>query len=84
MKDDRKAEYTASLAKKSIKEMKEELEQVQNKLDILFTMQNSLETTDLTEGGGEPHIQAEYQDCTMRQQVLTVEIQKREMLEMLG
>lgn len=80
MQDD----YTASLANKSIDELNAELKHIDNELDILFTMQNSLDSADLTQGGGSKETQAKYKEFVRRQDIVSIELQKREMLELLG
>ncbi len=76
-------QYTASLAQKTIEELTTELQKIQDQLDILFTMNNSLDDTDITEGGGDPQVQAQYQECILHQKLINQEINKRHMLDML-
>ena len=76
-------QYTASLAQKTIEELTTELQKIQDQLDILFTMNNSLDDVDITEGGGDPQVQAQYQECILHQKLINQEINKRHMLDML-
>ncbi len=75
--------YKTELATLPIDQLTTRLQQIQDQLDILFTMNNSLDDTDITEGGGDPVVQAQYQTCMVKQKLLNEEINKRHMLEML-
>ena len=76
-------EYRNSLLTKTIDELTKEMQQIANQIDILFTMNNSLDDLDITEGGGEPHVQAQYQEYLLHQKCINEEINKRHMLEEL-
>lgn len=69
------------LSAHSIERLQKELTAVQNSLEMLFTMNNSLEDLDITHGGGTPEAQAEYQKLDNVQHAIVAEINKRHMLE---
>ena len=75
--------YAAALANKTIDELTAELQKILDTLDMLFTMNNSLDDADITEGGGDPAVQAEYKVLTLHQKQVKEEINKRHMLDML-
>lgn len=77
------ADYRNALTTKPIDELTHDLQQIANQIDMLFTMNNSLDDVDITEGGGEPHIQAQYQEFLLQQKCINEEINKRHMLEEL-
>lgn len=64
----------------SIERLQKELTGVQMSLDMLFTKNNDLEGLDITEGGGSPEDQAEYQKLDHAQRLIIAEINKRHML----
>jgi hypothetical protein len=76
-------DYKNTLLAKTIDELSADMQGIINQIDILFTMNNSLDDVDITEGGGEPHVQAQYQDFLMQQKCIKEEINKRHMLEEL-
>lgn len=76
-------EYKTSLETKPIAELTAELQKIHDQLELLFTMHNSLDEKDLTQGGGSPEAQTKYQECILHQRLITEEINKRHMLEML-
>ena len=75
--------YKDSLVSKTIDELTAELQKIQDQLDILYTMNNSLDDDDITEGGGDPQTQVNYQSLVLHQKLITEEINKRHTLEML-
>ncbi len=75
--------YKNSLLEKPVADLATELQKVINDIDILFTLHNSLDDKDLTEGGGPPEAQAQYQELVMHQRCINLEINKRHMLDML-
>ena len=76
-------DYKKLLSQKTIDELTHELEQVQMQLDMLMTVNNSLDGADITEGGGEPADQARYQTLNEQQIAITAEINKSHLLEQL-
>ncbi len=76
-------DYKKLLETKTIDELTAELEKVQENIDMLLTINNNLEGTDITEGGGEPADQERYQTLQEQQKAVTEEINKRHLLEML-
>ena len=76
-------EYKQTLLTKNIDELTVELQKVRDNIDMLFTVNNSLDNTDLTEGGGEPADQDRYQTLLAQQKAVTEEINKRHMLDLL-
>lgn len=75
--------YTNSLTTQTIDQLTEELQKIHDQLDILYTMNNSLDDDDITEGGGGPEVQENYQKLKLHQKLITEEINKRHMLDML-
>ena len=75
--------YKASLTNKTIDELTAELQKILDTLDMVLTMNNSLDDTDITEGGGDPTVQAQYQELVLHQRLVKEEINKRHMLDML-
>lgn len=75
--------YITSLATKTIDELTAELEKIQDNIDMLFTVNNSLDDTDITEGGGAPADQERYQALMAQQKAVNQEINKRHILEQL-
>lgn len=76
-------EYKKSLESKTIEELTTELQKIHDLIDILMTMNNSLDDADITEGGGSPEAQAQYQEAVLHQKLITQEINKRHMLDLL-
>lgn len=74
-------EYKASLLAKTIDELTSELQKIHDNIDILFTVNNSLDDADITEGGGAPADQERYQVLLWQQKAVTEEINKRHLLE---
>ena len=68
------------LSTHTIDRLQKELMAIQNSLEMLFTMNNSLEDLDITHGGGSPEDQAEYQKLDKAQHAVVAEINKRHML----
>jgi hypothetical protein len=68
----------------SMDRLKKELTGIQNALDMLYTMNNSLEDTDLSHGGGSEPDQAEYQRLSGSQKAIVAEINKRHMLAQIN
>ena len=79
MNDDHHLE-NADLSTYSMERLQKELTGVQAALDMLFTKNNNLEDLDITEGGGSPEDQAEYQKLYTSEVALVAEINKRHML----
>lgn len=75
--------YKASLIDKPMEELTAEIQKLADQIDMLFTLQNSLDDVDLTEGGGSPEAQSQYKECVTKQHLITAEINKRHMLEEL-
>ncbi len=73
----------ADLSGYSIERLQKELEGVQMALEMLFTKNNSLDGLDITEGGGSPEDQAEYQRLFSAEKALVTEINKRHMLDVI-
>lgn len=65
----------------TIERLQKELQGVQMALELLFTMNNSLEDLDITEGGGTPEDQAQYQKLNQAQRTIVGEINKRHLLD---
>jgi hypothetical protein len=61
----------------SMSRLEKELAGVQMSLEMLYTKNNSLEDLDLTEGGGSPEDQAEYQRLMREDYLLSSEINRR-------
>lgn len=76
-------EYKAALLNKTIDELVIELQKVHDNLDMLYTLNNSLDDVDITLGGGAPADQERYQLLKFQQKAVTEEINKRHLLEML-
>ncbi len=76
-------DYKKSLEAKTIGELTTELQQVHDNLDMLFTVNNSLDNDDITQGGGAPADQERYQALKFQQKAVTEEINKRHLLDML-
>jgi hypothetical protein len=70
----------ADLATYSMERLQKELAGLQSALEMLFTKNNSLEGLDITEGGGSPEDQAEYQKLDKASRLIVTEINKRHML----
>jgi hypothetical protein len=75
--------YKTTLVSKTIEELSSELQKIHDNIDMLFTVNNSLDDTDITEGGGAPADQDRYQTLLWQQKVVTEEINKRHLLEEL-
>ena len=65
---------------RGIDSLKKELAKIQESLDMLYTMYNSLEDLDISHGGGGEQTQAEYQKLDKAQKAIVTEINKRHML----
>jgi|GEM_PF-5922665 hypothetical protein len=70
----------SDLSTYSMERLQKELSGVQSALDLLFTKNNNLEDLDITEGGGSPEDQAEYQKLYKSEVAIVTEINKRHML----
>ena len=70
----------SDLSTYSMERLQKELSGVQSALDLLFTKNNNLEDLDITEGGGSPEDQAEYQKLYNSEVAIVTEINKRHML----
>jgi hypothetical protein len=77
--DDHRIE-SADLNTYSIERLQRELSGIQMAMEMLYTKNNSLEDIDITEGGGSPEDQAEYQRLSTVAQLIVFEINKRHML----
>jgi hypothetical protein len=75
--------YKTTLLSKTIEELSSELQKIHDNIDMLFTVNNSLDDADITEGGGAPADQDRYQTLLWQQKVVTEEINKRHLLEEL-
>ena len=75
--------YMASLFVMTIDQLVLELKGVHDQIDMVLTMNNSLDGIDITEGGGAPADQERYQTLLLHQKQVTEEINKRHILEML-
>ena len=75
--------YVILLLAMTIDQLVAELQDVHNQLDMVLTMNNSLDGIDITEGGGAPADQERYQTLLRHQKQATEEINKRHILEML-
>jgi len=64
----------------SVERLQKELSGVQAALELLFTKNNNLEDLDITEGGGTPEDQAEYQKLYKSEVAIVTEINQRHML----
>jgi hypothetical protein len=71
---------TADLNSYSVERLLRELQGIQMAMEMLFTKNNSLEDLDITEGGGSPEDQAEYQRLSKLAHLIVTEINKRHML----
>lgn len=67
----------------TIERLQKELSGVQMALEMLYTMNNSLEDLDITEGGGSAEDQAEYQKLYKSEVAIVSEINKRHILSEL-
>lgn len=76
-------DYKKSLEAKTIDELTAELQKIHDNLDMLYTVNNSLDTDDITQGGGAPADQERYQTLKFQQKAVTEEINKRHLLDML-
>ncbi len=76
-------EYKKALESKTIDELTTELQKIHDNLDMLYMLNNSLDTEDITQGGGEPADQERYQLLKWQQKTVTEEINKRHLLDML-
>lgn len=76
-------EYKVTLLTKTIEELTNELQKIHDNIDMLFTINNSLDDADITEGGGAPADQDRYNTLLWQQKVVTEEINKRHLLEEL-
>lgn len=76
-------DYKKSLEAKTIDELTAELQKVHDNLDMLYTVNNSLDGDDITQGGGAPADQERYQTLKFQQKAVTEEINKRHLLDML-
>lgn len=70
----------ADVSTYSIDRLQKELSGIQAGLEMLYTKNNSLEELDITEGGGSPEDQAEYQRLNNLAKTIVTEINKRHML----
>lgn len=70
----------ADVSTYSIDRLQKELAGIQAGLEMLYTKNNSLEELDITEGGGSPEDQAEYQRLNNLAKTIVTEINKRHML----
>ena len=70
----------SDLSTYSMARLQKELSGVQSAIDLLFTKNNNLEDLDITEGGGSPEDQAEYQKLYKSEVAIVTEINKRHML----
>lgn len=70
----------ADLATYSMDRLQRELAGIQMGLEMLYTKNNSLEDVDITEGGGSPEDQAEYQRLNTSAHLVVAEINKRHAL----
>jgi hypothetical protein len=68
------------IAQYSMERLQKELTAIQASLEMLYTMNNSLEGLDITEGGGSPQDQEQYQRLDNAQRAIVAEINKRHML----
>jgi hypothetical protein len=68
------------LSSYSTDRLNKELTGIQNALDMLYTMNNSLEGLDISHGGGSESDQAQYQMLDEAQKAIVKEINKRHML----
>ena len=75
--------YVSSLLAMTIDQLVLELKGVQDQIEMVFTMSNSLDGEDITEGGGTTADQDRYQTLLTHQKLVTQEIDKRHMLDML-
>jgi hypothetical protein len=76
-------DYKKSLEAKTIDELTAELQKIHDNLDMLYTINNSLDADDITQGGGAPADQERYQTLKFQQKAVTEEINKRHLLDML-
>ena len=75
--------YIGTLLAMTIDQLVAELQQVHDQLDMVLTMNNSLDGADITEGGGAPADQERYQSLIRHQKQVTEEVNKRHILDML-
>lgn len=73
----------ADLTSYSMERLQKELEGIQMGLEMLYTKNNSLDDDDLSEGGGSPEDQAQYQKLSAEAQLIVQEINKRHALDEL-
>jgi hypothetical protein len=65
----------------TMERLQKELSGIQTALDLLFIKNNNLEDLDITEGGGSPEDQAEYQKLYKSEVAIVSEINKRHVLD---
>ena len=70
----------SDISLRSMDSLKDELTKIQESLDMLYTMYNSLEDLDISHGGGGEQAQQEYQKLDGAQRAIVTEINKRHML----
>ncbi len=83
MDETTKEAYRQELMTKKIEDLTSDLQNAYNKIDLILTVNNSLEELDITDGGGTPEVQAEYQLCLLKVRLITEEIDRRHIMEML-
>jgi len=66
-----------------IEELEARLLWLQNEMDMLDTMNNSLEYPSLHEGGGDDHHQQRWQELNNEAAMINTEINRRHMLEFI-
>lgn len=67
----------------TIDELTAALQKTYDQIDIIFTMNNSLDDADIADGGGSPEAQAEYQTQLRQQKLIGEEIDRRHVMDML-
>ncbi len=75
--------YSQELMTKTMDELTTDLQKIYDRIELLFTLHNSLDDLDLTQGGGTPEAQTEYQQLLVHQRLMVEEIDRRHVMEML-